>query len=372
MKQLTYIKKGKLEWWEVPDPEIQSPDQAIVKPLAVSRCDGDCAYLFYPLSHILRCGSALHMLDPAGKGFVDAPFPIGHECVAEIVSIGENVRGFSLGQKVIVPWSISCGQCRNCLTGLTSKCSTVNTKRTVSGYGFGKAMGNFGGMMSDLLLVPYADSMLVAVPDGISPAVLAPASDNMPDAWRCVAPQLSKNPGAPVLIVGGGANSIGLYAAGIAVALGSSQVDYLDTSNTRLALAESMGANPVKISKRERWFNSGQPIRQERHPITVDAGNYIGALHYAIRALAPGGNCTSVCFYFGRGTPLPLFQMYLNSSAFHIGVSHPRADLPKVLELIEKGTFQPEKITTLHADWNDAHEAFLSRTTKVVVSKTRE
>lgn len=66
---------------------------------------------------------------------------------------------------------------------------------------------------------------------------------------------------------------------------------------------------------------------------------------------------------------MTLFQMYLNSSTFHIGVSHPRADLPEVLDLITSGRFHPEKITTLHAHWEDAEEAYLSQTTKLVLSR---
>ena len=372
MRQLTYIKKGKLEWWDVPEPKLQSPDDAIVRPIAASRCDGDCAYLHYPLPTILKSGSALHLFEPITKDFAKTPFAIGHECVAEIVSLGENVHGFSVGQKVIVPWSISCGHCENCQKGLTSKCSTMNKDRVLSAYGFGEVLGNFGGMVSDFLRVPFAENTLVATPINIAPSVLAPASDNIPDAWRTVGPMLRKYPRAPVLIVGGGAQSIGLYAAGLAKAMGASQVDYIDTSNTRLDIAQELGANPVKIDKKEKWFKNGQPLRQEKPLITVDASSYISGLNYAIRSLAPGGKCTSVCFYFKKGTPMPLFQMYLNSSTFHIGVSHPRAVLPEVLDLIEQGHFHPEKVTTLHADWGDATEAYLAHTPKVVLSRKSE
>lgn len=92
-------------------------------------------------------------------------------------------------------------------------------------------------------------------------------------------------------------------------------------------------------------------------------------MNYAIRSLAPGGKCTSVCFHFRKGTPLPLFHMYLNGSTFHTAVSHPRADLPDVIDLIQEGRFCQEKITTVHADWDDAAKACLSHTTKLVISR---
>jgi alcohol dehydrogenase len=87
-------------------------------------------------------------------------------------------------------------------------------------YGFGATGGDWGGMLGDLVRVPFADAMLMRVPDGVAPESIASASDNLPDAWRTVAPHLAANPGAEVLVLGGGARSIGL-AAGLAVALGA-------------------------------------------------------------------------------------------------------------------------------------------------------
>jgi alcohol dehydrogenase len=103
--------------------------------------------------------------------------------------------------------------------------------------------------------------------------------------------------------------------------------------------------------------------------IGVDASASIAGLNYALRSLAPGGICTGVGFYFMRKAALPLMQMYMNSSTLHIGVSHPRADLPRLLAFLQTGKFKPEKITTLVADWDDAPRAFLERTTKVVVER---
>ena len=128
-------------------------------------------------------------------------------------------------------------------------------------------MGPWGGMMSDLVRVPYADAMLVPVPVGVNPVSLASASDNIPDAWRTVAPLLSaKKPEAPVLVVGGAAPSIGLYAASIAVVLGSAQVDYVDCDPGRLAIAQSLGANPIQIPdkerKRNKWYRPAGPPSQ--------------------------------------------------------------------------------------------------------------
>lgn len=373
MRQLTYIKKNTLEWWDVKDPELQLPTDAIVRPFAAARCDGDKVFLFNDLSKKIRLGVALHYLDPVtfdvlGKNPYKGPLAVGHECIAEVVSCGDAVAGFKPGDKVIVPWSISCGSCFLCKSGLTSKCSEAGDT-FLSGYGFGEAMGPWGGMVSDRFRVPFADNMLVAVPEGVDPLSLASASDNIPDGWRTVAPHLKKRPGAPVLVVGGAAESIGLYAAAIAVAMGSPKVDY---DLARLDIAQALGANPIQVpSKKERapWYRKNVPLRNGAYPITVDARSRREGLGFAIRSLAPGGICTSVGYYFQSGTAIPLMQMYANSSTLHTGISNPRADLPEVLELIKGGKFQPEKITTVLAHWDDAHEAFLERTTKVVVHR---
>lgn len=322
------MKKNRLEWWEVADPELQSADDAIVRPVAAARCDGDKVFLFHDVTALMRVGVALHYLDPVttdalGAEPFRAPIAVGHECVAEVISCGDDVTGVGPGDLVVVPWAVSCGACACCAAGLTSRCERAGDSY-LSGYGFGPRMGPWGGMVSDLVRVPFADAMLVLIPDGVSPMAAASASDNIPDAWRTVAPFLERQPGAPVLVVGGGAESIGLYAAAIAVALGSSEVHYLDSADTRLDIAAAIGAHPTKIPGKGRgaWFRRSAPRRNGHFPITVDAGAHPDGLRFAIRSLAPGGLCTSVGYYFPRGTSIPLMQMYTNSSTLRTGVSH--------------------------------------------------
>ena len=187
MRQLTYIKKNRLRWWDVEEPELESPMDAIVRPLAAARCDGDKVFLFNDITTPMRVGLALHYLDPVttdllGRNPYKGPIPVGHECVAEIVSCGDEVAFFKRGDKVVVPWAISCGACLHCASSLTSKCLKAG-ETFLSAYGFGESMGTWGGMVSDFLRVPFADNMLVRVPKGVDPVSLASASDNIPDGW---------------------------------------------------------------------------------------------------------------------------------------------------------------------------------------------
>ncbi len=371
MQQLTYVKKRVLEWREAPEPTLHSAQEAIVRPFVAARCDIDVLPLFYNVTVPMKLGLAVHYLDPLvrdmlGNDPFKGPYPFGHECVAEVVECGGGVKNVKRGDRVIVPWAISCGHCFNCDHDLTSKC-TNSGDTLFSAYGFGSAMGPWGGAVSDKLRVPYADAMLVAVPAGVDPVAIASASDNMPDGWRTVAPHLQRYRGAPVLVVGGAARSIGLYAAGIAVALGASRVDYLDSSRARLEIAQSLGANPIQIQGGARWYRKHAPRRSGPYLIGVDASASIAGLNYALRSLAPGGICTGVGIY-GKAA-LPLMQMFTNSSTLHIGVAHHRADLPRLLAFLQTGKFKPEKVTTLVANWDDAPRAFLERTTKVVVKR---
>jgi threonine dehydrogenase-like Zn-dependent dehydrogenase len=371
MRQLTYVRPGVLEWWEAPAPRLEADSDALVRPFVAARCDGDAFFLNHRFPELLRWGACLHLVDSSfrhsrANPFL-GPFAYGHECVAEVVSCGPAVKRFKPGQRVVVPWALSCGHCPPCRRGLTSNCTSNSTR--LGAYGFGAAFGQHGGMLSDGLRVPNADFMLVAVPEAVDPLRLASASDNLSDAYRTVAGPLSRNPGAAVLVVGGAAKSIGLYAAAFAVALGASQVDYLDTNAARLALAASVKARPVELRMRSRWFERGEPPQPGGYAISVDASSTTRGLTYALRALAPGGHCTGVGFYLRRGTPIPLWRMYLNSSTLHVGLSHPRADLPDVIALVERGVVAPEKVQTCVADWKDAPTALLEPSTKVVIRR---
>lgn len=106
MRQLTFIKPGVLEWWDVPEPELESPHDALVRPVAVAACDLDVALI-------------------RGKTPFPGPFALGHEFVGEIVEVGEQVTGFERGQVVVVSFQISCGACDRCQAGLTGSCRSV-------------------------------------------------------------------------------------------------------------------------------------------------------------------------------------------------------------------------------------------------------
>ena len=338
MQQLTMTADRQVEWWDVPEPALQGAGEALVRPLAVALCDLD--------QPILR-----------GDAPIPGPIAIGHEFVAEVAEVGDDVRGVVPGDRVVVPFQISCGACARCRRGQTGDCTSVPPR---SMYGFGIFGGDWGGALSDLVRVPFADAMLVAAPAGIAPAVLASASDNIPDGWRTVAPHLAARPGADVLIVAGGGLSIALYAVDAARALGAGRVVYADDDPGRRAVAAALGAETVE----------GPPTGPfGEFAITVDASGAHAGLHAALRSTEPGGVCTSIGVYYEALTPVPLLEMYTTGVTLITGRAMARAAMPAVLERIATGDLHPERVTSNVVAWEQAAEAVVEAQTKLIIER---
>lgn len=344
MRALTYTGPESLEWQDAAEPRIEADAEAIVRPLAVATCD-------------------LDELIVSGDAPFPPPFALGHECVAEVLDVGDGVERFRPGDRVVVPFQLSCGTCGACAAGRTGNCESFAIATTY-GFGFGPEATRFGGFLSELVRVPFADAMLVTVPDGLAPEVAAGASDNITDAYRAVAPHLAERPGAPVLVVGGVApGSIGLYAAGQAVALGSERVLYVDPDARRREIAAGYGAETLDhIPERV----------DHRFPITVDVSNSTEGLALAVGSLGRDGVCTSATVYFDqdRVPPFPLLSMYVMSTTFITGRIHARRDAPAVLDMLASGSFDPAPVTTKVVDFDEAREALLEHDyTKLVFTR---
>ena len=172
-------------------------------------------------------------------------------------------------------------------------------------------------------------------------------------------PHLRALPGARVLVIGGGAQSIGLYAAGLAVAHGASAVDYLDASSRRRSIAHRLGAHTGERPRRPEAL----------YDIVVEASSSAKGLRFAVRSTAPGGICTAVGYYLAANTGVPLMHMYATDATLRVGVSHARAVLPELLAFVARSGFPAEQATTLTADWDDAPTAYATRTTKLVLQR---
>jgi len=337
MRQLEITGAHAVRWTEVTTPALQGDGDALVRPLAVAMCDLDAVWL----------GGAVPIAEP---------FPLGHECIAEVMQTGDEVASVAVGDIVVVPFQISCGACAACAAGRTGNCDTVPRG---SAYGMQPLGGPWGGALADVLRVPFADAMLVPLAAGIEPVAVASLPDNVVDAYRSVAPPLALDPGAEVLVVGGFARSIGLYAAACAKALGAGRVVYADTDPGRLEHAAKLGAETVEVGE---W-----PHKLGSFLITVDASGDHGGLHAALRSTAPDGTCTSVAVYFEPATPVPLLEMYTRGCTLHTGRCHARALIPEVLALIAAGRLDPAAVTSAVVSFDDAESALVEPPTKLVL-----
>jgi len=339
MRQLTCVEAGKIAWREAPEPRLAGDGEALVRPLAVARCDIDRLLI-------------------SGALPLSGPFALGHECVAEVTALGDAVRGLHVGQRAVVSFQLSCGHCRSCGAGHTANCDAYPV---LSDYGMQPLSGvDHGGMLADLVRVPHATAMLAPLSPSLDPVALASVSDNVLDGYRAVAPHLAERPGSAVLVVAHGLSSLPLYAVQTALALGASAVDFASDDPEMLVSAERLGARSIETD-----FGK----RPGRYPIVVDAGVTTAGLHYALRSTEPEGVCQSISFYPVPEVPMPLGKLYTLGIRFQIGRCHAAALLPEVVRLIEAGRLRPGDVTTRIVGWDDAADAFAEPAIKLVVSR---
>ena len=348
MRSLQVAPGARLRFREVPVPAPPGPDGAIVHPIAASTCD-------------LDCGIAL------GATQFALPLHLGHECVAEVLAVGERVGTVRPGDRVIVPFQINCGTCAPCRAGRTGSCERVPP---TSMYGMGLAGGLWGGAFSDQLAVPFADAMLVPLPEGVDPVAAASVADNVCDAYRHIAPHLpallEADPDAEVLIVAAidprtpFGSSAPLYTGLLARAFGARNVTLADARPDVRAHAERLGLNALHPRKLRRRAPA---------PLVVDAT--VEDLQVALSNTAADGICSSLGG-FHRSTRIPLLQMYVRNATLHIGRTHTRQLIPEVLDLMLDGRLHPESVITNVASLDDAplalREHFLGGGVKTVLT----
>jgi threonine dehydrogenase-like Zn-dependent dehydrogenase len=338
VRQLTYVGPKLIEWWDVPEPVIKDPGDAIVQPLAVTRCD-------------------LDLVIATGRSGLAGPFALGHETSGRVVDVGSGVKSFAPGDLVIVPFQISCGACDACRRGHTNACTSVPFR---SSYGLKPVCGvEYGGGLSDLIRVPFADHMLVRHPAGHALSQTAALADGATDAFAAVSPWLRARPGAEVLIIGGGGQSLGIFSVQVAVSLGARRVFYIDDCPLRIARAKSLGA---EVHEAAHGLEI-EPIGL--FPIVIDAASTNASLLLAIRSTEPNGVCQRMYGDFTELTPTPLRHMYGVGVTLKTSRVNARAQLPDSLGHVTAGHYHPECVITRRVRFEDAAEAIVDPTMRV-------
>lgn len=332
MRALVLQRPGKVGWQNVPAPPSPGPGAVLVRPIAMATCDLD---------------------RPLGLGRTAFPVPLqlGHECVAEVVSVGDDVRVAAVGDRVVVPFQVSCGRCSACVRGCSGNCRAVPP---LAMFGFGAAGGMWGGVMADLVSVPFADAMLVPLPPGVDPVAAASSADTLSDAYRHVGPYVEEVRGHPegpgVLVVGAVEQSSPFSAsmplfAGLVVRAVLPEADFLlvDARPWVRDRAERLGLRVGPV----------QALRGRRAPLVVDASASPRGLRLALAAVAADGRC-SCAGTLHASARIPAGLMFGRNVTLSIARSHVRQAIPHVLELMAAHRLDPGGVISQQGRFDDA------------------
>jgi threonine dehydrogenase-like Zn-dependent dehydrogenase len=238
MRALVWHGKKDVRCDTVPDPIVEDPRDAIVKVTS-------CAI----------CGSDLHLFDGFMMGMKSGDI-IGHEFMGEVVEVGSGNRKLKVGDRVVVPFTIACGECSQCRSGNYSVCQRTNRNKEMADKVFGHATaglfgythltGGYSGGQAEYVRVPYADVAPVKIPDGMTDEQVLFLGDILPTGWQA-AVQCDIQPTDTVAVWGAG--PVGQMTIRSAILLGARQVIAIDNVPERLEMARAGGAIPIDFDK---------------------------------------------------------------------------------------------------------------------------
>ncbi len=352
MRALTWHGTHDVRVETVDDPEIINSRDAIIK-----------------ITSTAICGSDLHLYDGVIPGVMPGDV-LGHEFMGEVVETGKDST-LKKGQRVVVPFTISCGGCFHCKIQQFSACENSNPaeKQDMSAtlyghpmaglFGYSHLTGGYSGGQAEYVRVPYSDVGPIVVPDHLEDDKVLFLSDILPTGWMG-AENAEIQPDDTVAVWGCG--PVGLFAVQSAIVMGASKVIAIDHYPNRLALAKQMGAETIDFRKtdvREALMEmSGgigvdaviDAVGMEAHGFAADnmidiAKQKIGigadrakALKQAILAVRPGGRVSIPGVYGGMTDKFPLGALMEKGLQVRTGQTHVQRYLKDLLEKIEDGT----------------------------------
>jgi threonine dehydrogenase-like Zn-dependent dehydrogenase len=353
MRAVTWQGAEDVRVENVPDARIEEPTDAIVE-----------------ISSTAICGSDLHLYRPLAM-FMEPGDILGHEPMGRVVEVGPEVRHVVPGDRVVIPFNISCGSCLMCDRQLYAQCETTQVREHGKGaalFGYTKLYGHVPGAQAELLRVPQAQFGPVKVPEGPPDERFLFLSDVLPTAWQGVA-LADVPPGGSLAVLGLG--PIGQMAVRVAPHLGVGRVFGVDLVPERLAMAERHGAETIDAA------GSGDPadalraltegrgpdsvvdaVGMEAHgaplaaamqraaialpramsePLARRAGmDRLAALRTAIDAVRRGGTLSIIGVYGGAADPLPMLDLFDKGIQIRMGQAHVKRWVPQILPLLER------------------------------------
>lgn len=372
MKAVCWQGKHDVKVMTVPDPAILNPGDAIVKVTTTA-----------------ICGSDLHLYD----GYIptmETGDILGHEFMGEVVEVGTAVKNVKRGDRVVVPFTISCGKCFFCRQGLTAACDNTNPNASMAEtlYGFSGAglfgyshmMGGYAGGQAEYVRVPFADIGPIVIPNGLTDEQVLFLSDIFPTGYMA-AENCNIQPGDTVAVWGCG--PVGQFAIKSAYLLGAERVIAIDNVPGRLKMAAEQGKavalnyDEVDVYDELVAMTGGMgpdscidAVGLEAHGTTIDAlydrvktALYLAtdrshALRQAIRVCRKGGTISVPGVYGGFLDKFPFGAAFSKGLTFKMGQTNVHKYLHPLLQLIQEQKIDPSFVISHRVGLNDAAAAY--------------
>lgn len=372
MKALTWHAKSDIRHETVPDPRIEHPRDAVIKVTACAICGSDL-HIYDGVIPSMHCGDVL-----------------GHETMGEVVEVGAENRKLKVGDRVVVPFTIACGECFFCKRGYFSGCERTNPNAKEAAklwghspaglFGYSHLLGGYAGGQAEYLRVPYADVGPIKVPDGLTDEQVLFLSDIFPTGYMA-AELCNIQQGDTIAVWGCG--PVGQFAIRSAFLLGAARVIAIDTVPERKALAAEAGALVLDF-KDEDIYDRIQDLTDGRgadacidavgtEPDTtasldsvidrVKVATFMGTdrphvLRQAIHCCRNFGTVSIVGVYGGYLDKIPMGSAINRGLTFRMAQTPVQRYLPTLLERVERGDIDPSFVITHRATLAEGPELY--------------
>jgi threonine dehydrogenase-like Zn-dependent dehydrogenase len=377
MRALTWQAKGKVEVQEVPDPRIEAPTDAIVRVMSTAICGSDL-HLYNVLAPYLKPGDVL-----------------GHEFMGIVEEVGPDARNLSVGDRVVVPFNISCGQCWMCQHGLQSQCETTQVKDQGKGaalFGYTSLYGAVPGGQAEYVRVPQAQYGPLKVPEDGADERYLYLSDILPTGWQAVK-YADVAPGSTLAVIGLG--PVGQMSCRAAFQMGAERVIGVDLLPERLDLARRFGVETIDLREVEdvpaaimdltagRGADSvvdavgmeahGNPVSKtmikaasslpkavSRKAIEKAGIDRLDALYTALRSVRRGGTVSLSGVYGGAADPFPMLEVFDKGITIRMGQANVRRWTDEIMDILarDEDVLGVESLATHHFPLSQAPEAY--------------